>query len=275
MSIKNNLVVLLTIFLVCACKTSPFTGKKTLNFVSNDTLFPTAFQQYDQFLSENNVLTGTPDADMVKRVGEKIAVASERYMTALGYPGYLTDYRWEYNLVQDEAINAWAMPGGKIVVYTGILPITQTETGLAMVMGHELAHALANHGAQRMSAAQVQQYGAGAVALGGAVSGATGEQQNLFNQAFGVGSTVLGTLPFSRSHETQADEIGIIIAAIAGYNPDEAANLWRRMKAASGASSTPQILSTHPSSDSRIANLTEKAPGARAEAAKFGVTTFK
>lgn len=275
MKTKKTFIVLLTIFLVCACKTSPFTGKKTLNFVSNDTLFPTAFQQYDQFLSENNVITGTPDADMVKRVGEKIAVASERYMTALGYPGYLTDYRWEYNLVKDEAINAWAMPGGKIVVYTGILPITESETGLAMVMGHELAHALANHGAQRMSAAQVQQYGAGAVAIGGAVSGATTENQNLFNQAFGVGSTVLGTLPFSRSHETQADEIGIIIAAIAGYNPDEAANLWRRMKAASGGATTPQILSTHPSSDSRIANLTEKASGARTEAAKFGVTTFK
>jgi len=275
MNTKRTLVVVLTIFLVCACKTSPFTGKKTLNFVSNDTLFPTAFQQYDAFLSENNVVTGTVDANMVKRVGEKIAIASEKYMTALGYPGYLTDYRWEYNLVQDDAINAWAMPGGKIVVYTGILPVTQSETGLAMVMGHELAHALADHGAQRMSAAQIQQYGAGAVAVGGVVAGQDAAQQNSLMQAYGVGSQVLGTLPFSRSHETQADEIGIVIAAIAGYNPDEAANLWRRMKAASGGASTPQILSTHPSSDSRIANLTEKAPGAKAEAAKFGVTTFK
>ncbi len=273
MKTKNTFIIILTIFLICACKTSPFTGKKTLNFVSNDTLFPTAFQQYDQFLSENNVITGTPDANMVKRVGEKIAVASERYMTALGYPGYLTDYRWEYNLVQDDAINAWAMPGGKIVVYTGILPITQTETGLAMVMGHELAHALADHGAQRMSAAQIQQIGAVGVAV--AASGKDTASQNTFNQAYGIGSSVLGTLPFSRSHETQADEIGIVIAAIAGYNPDEAANLWRRMKAASGGEAPPQILSTHPSSDSRIANLTEKAPMARAEAAKFGVTTFK
>lgn len=273
MKLKNTFVLVMTIFLVCACKTSPFTGKKTLNFVSNDSLFPTAFQQYDTFLSENNVLTGTVDANMVKRVGERIAVASEKYMTALGYPGYLQDYRWEYNLVQDEAINAWAMPGGKIVVYTGILPVTQSETGLAMVMGHELAHALADHGAQRMSAAQIQQYGAVGVAV--AASGQDAAKQESLMQLYGVGSQVAGMLPFSRSHETQADEIGIVIAAIAGYNPDEAAELWKRMKAASGGASQPQLLSTHPSSDSRIANLTAKAPMARSEAAKFGVTTFK
>ncbi len=271
MNTKNTLIALLTIFLVCACKTSPFTGKKTLNFVSNDQLFPMAFQQYDAFLSENNVITGTPEANMVKRVGERIAVASEKYMTALGYPGYLSEYRWEYNLVKDEAVNAWCMPGGKIVVYTGILPITQTETGLAMVMGHELAHALADHGAQRMSAAQVQQLGA--VGVGVATSGSSRSQQIM--QLYGVGSGVLGMLPFSRSHENQADEIGIVIAAIAGYNPDEAANLWRRMKANSNGQSPPEILSTHPSSDTRIANLEAKAPMAKAEAAKFGVTTFK
>ncbi|TVZ50889.1 M48 family metallopeptidase [Dokdonia sp. Hel_I_53] len=273
MNTKNTLIAILTIFLVCACKTSPFTGKKTLNFVSNDQLFPMAFQQYDAFLSENNVITGTPEANMVKRVGERIAVASEKYMTALGYPGYLSDYRWEYNLVKDEAVNAWCMPGGKIVVYTGILPVTQSETGLAMVMGHELAHALADHGAQRMSAAQVQQLGAVGVAV--ATSGSDPARQQQIMQLYGVGSAVGGMLPFSRSHETQADEIGIVIAAIAGYNPDEAANLWRRMKEKSGGQSPPQILSTHPSSDSRIANLTAKAPMAKAEAAKFGVTTFK
>ncbi len=273
MKLKNTFVLIMTVLLVCACKTSPFTGKKTLNFVSNDQLFPMAFQQYDAFLSENNVITGTADANMVKRVGEKIAVAAERYLTALGEPGYLQDYRWEYNLVKDEAVNAWCMPGGKIVVYTGILPITQSETGLAMVMGHELAHALADHGAQRMSAAQLQQYGGVATAI--AVGGQDQAKQQQIMQLYGIGTQVGGMLPFSRSHETQADEIGIVIAAIAGYNPDEAAELWKRMKAASGGAAPAQILSTHPSSDSRIANLTAKAPMARAEAAKFGVTSFK
>jgi predicted Zn-dependent protease len=275
MKIRNTVLLVLTLFLVSACKTSPFTGKKTLNFVSNDKLFPMAFQQYNTFLSENNVITGTAEADMVKRVGAKIAVAAERYLTALGEPGYLKDYRWEYNLVGDEAVNAWCMPGGKIVVYTGILPITQDETGLAMVMGHELAHALADHGAQRMSAAQVQQIGAVGVAVGTGVAGQSQEQQATWMQLYGLGTQLGGMLPFSRSHENQADEIGVIIAAIAGYDPYEGANLWRRMKANAGGQAPPQILSTHPSSDSRIANLSRMAPIAVKEAAKFGVTSFQ
>ncbi|MBE16573.1 MAG: M48 family metallopeptidase [Dokdonia sp.] len=272
MKFRNTLILTVAILLLSACKTSPFTGKKTLNFVSNDQLFPMAFQQYNEFLSENNVITGTAESQMVKRVGEKIAVAAERYLTALGEPGYLKDYRWEYNLVKDEAVNAWCMPGGKIVVYTGILPITQDETGLAVVMGHELAHALADHGAQRMSAAQVQQLGAVGVAV--AAGGQSQERQAQIMQLYGVGSQVGGMLPFSRSHEKQADEIGIVIAAIAGYDPYEAANLWKRMKAA-GGQAPPELLSTHPSSDSRIANLTRMAPIAVKEAAKFGVTSFK
>lgn len=273
MNTKNTLILLLTLFLVCACKTSPFTGKKTLNFVSNDQLFPMAFQQYDSFLAENNVITGTPEANMVRNVGEKIAVAAERYLTALGEPGYLKDYRWEFNLVKDDAVNAWCMPGGKIVFYTGILPITQSETGLAIVMGHELAHALANHGAQRMSAGQIQQIGALGTAV--AVSGQDPAKQQQIMQLYGVGSQVGGMLPFSRKHETEADKIGLVIAAIAGYNPEEGAELWKRMKAASGGEAPPQIMSTHPSSDSRIANLTALVPFAKSEAAKFGVTSFK
>lgn len=273
MRFKNTFTLALTVLLVCACKTSPFTGKKTLNFISNDNLFPTAFAQYDQFLSQNNVLTGTTDANMVKNVGAKIAVAADRYLTAKGFPGYLQDYKWEYNLVQDDAVNAWAMPGGKIVVYTGILPITQSEKGLAMVMGHELAHALADHGAQRMSGAQLQQIGAVGVAV--AAGGQTQERQAQIMQYYGIGSTLAGTLPFSRKHETEADEIGIVIAAIAGYDPYEASKLWERMKAASGGEAPPEIMSTHPSNDTRIANLREKAPFAVQEAAKFGVTTFQ
>ena len=275
MRFKNTFIMALTILLVCACKTSPFTGKKTFNSVKNKNLFPTAFAQYDQFLNENKVLTGTPDANMVKNVGAKIAVAADRYLTALGHPGYLADYKWEYNLVEDSAVNAWAMPGGKIVVYTGILPITQSEKGLAMVMGHELAHALADHGAQRLTAANAQGTIGQLLAVGSAVGGANSAQSNQIMQYYGVGSTLLGTLPFSRKHETEADEIGVIIAAIAGYDPYEASKLWERMKAASGGEAPPEIMSTHPSNDSRIANLKEKAPFAVEEAAKFGVTTFK
>lgn len=262
----------MTLFLVIACKTSPFTGKQTLNFVSNEQLFPMSFQQYDQFLSEHKVVTGTANAQMVKNVGSKIAKAAERYMTALGYPGYLKDYRWEYNLVNDDQANAFCMPGGKIVVYTGILPITQDEAGLAMVMGHELAHALANHGAQRMSAQQLSQVGG---AVGSAVIGDNQQTQQLFAQAYGLGSQYGVMLPFSRSQESQADEIGTIIAAIAGYDPAAAPELWKRMEANSGGQAPPEFMSTHPSSASRIQALTELVPRAKEEAAKFGVTQFK
>ncbi|RXG23813.1 M48 family metallopeptidase [Leeuwenhoekiella aequorea] len=270
MKSRSILLALVTVLLVVSCKTSPFTGKQTLNRYDNSTLFPMAFQQYDAFLKENKVVSNTSEAQMVQRVGSNIAKAAERYMTALGYPNYLDDYRWEYNLVQDEAINAFCMPGGKIVVYTGILPVAQDEAGLAMILGHELAHALANHGGQRMTAGEAQSVvgAVGGLALGDSKSG------QLFNQYYGTASNIVGILPFSRSHESEADEIGTIIAAIAGYDPYEAPKLWERMKA-QGSSGTPEILSTHPSPDTRIQALTTIAPRAAAEAKKFGVTSFK
>ncbi len=268
---KKVLLFALVFFGVFACKTNPFTGKKMLNFYGNQSLFPMAFAQYDEFLNENKVVKNTSEAQMIQRVGQRIATAAERWLDANGYPGYLKDYRWEYNLVQDETVNAWCMPGGKIVFYTGILPITQTETGIAVVMGHEVAHALADHGAQRMSAGMIQQLGA----VAGNIAIQDPEARNTFNMAYGIGSTVGVMLPFSRSHETEADRIGLQIMAIAGYNPDEAAELWKRMKARSGGQGPPQFLSTHPSNETRIAHLTQWAPAAKAEAAKFGVTNFK
>ncbi|CAH8294266.1 peptidase M48-like protein [Mariniflexile fucanivorans] len=271
MKLKNAFIILGILGLIVSCATNPFTGKKTMALVPNSQLFPTAFAQYDQFLSENKVVTGTADAAMVTKIGQKIAVAAERWLTANGHVGYLNDYKWEYKLVNDETVNAWCMPGGKIVVYTGILPITKNEAGLAAVMGHEVAHALANHGQQRMSAAYVQQ----GVAIAGNVAIKDEQSRNAFNQYYGIGSQVGVMLPFSRSHETEADKIGLYLMAIAGYNPEEAAELWKRMSAASGPSSTPEMLSTHPSNDSRIANLTALAPKAKEEAAKFGVTSFK
>ncbi len=267
----RKIVLVMVIFIgVTACKTNPFTGKKVLNFYPNSQIFPMAFAQYDQFLGENNVVKGTAEAQMITKVGQRISSAAERWLTANGYPGYLQDYKWEYNLVNDKTVNAWCMPGGKIVFYTGILPITQSETGVAVVMGHEVAHALADHGAQRMSAGTIQQIGA----VAGNVAIKDPKTRNMFNQAYGVGSTVGLMLPFSRGHETEADRIGLQIMAIAGYNPDEAAELWKRMKANAGGNAPPEFLSTHPSNDTRINNLTNWAPLAREEAKKFGVTTF-
>ncbi len=267
---KKTGFLLLLLLTAAGCKTNPFTGKSTLNFYPNSQVFPMAFAQYDQFLEENKVVEGTADVRTIEKVGQRIATAAERWLTANGYPGYLKDYRWEYHLVQDETVNAWCMPGGKIVFYTGILPICQGETGIAVVMGHEVAHALADHGAQRMSAGTLQQIGA----VAGNIAIQDPETRNAFNQAYGLGSTVGVMLPFSRSHETEADRIGLQIMAIAGYNPDEAAELWKRMNAHSNGA-PPEFLSTHPSNETRISNLTQWAPAAKAEAQKFGVTSFQ
>ncbi|MBT0608770.1 M48 family metallopeptidase [Aequorivita echinoideorum] len=253
-----------------ACNTNPFTGKQTLALVPNSQILPMAFQQYEQFLSENKVVTGTSNANMVKSVGQKIAAASERYLNANGYSGYLTDYRWEYNLVDSPEVNAWCMPGGKIVIYTGILPITKDEAGLAAVMGHEVAHALANHGQQRMSATTLQEIGA----AGLNVATASSQYGQIFNQAYGVGTNIGVMLPFSRSNETEADKIGLTLMAIAGYDPMAAAELWKRMQAQEQGAPA-EFLSTHPSSGTRIQNIQAWAPEAKAEAAKFGVTSFK
>lgn len=273
---KNKFVILLSfIFLILSgCSQNPFTGKKTLALVPNAQILPMAFQQYDQFLQENQVVENTSESRMVKTVGQKIATAAQRWLNANGYQGYLEGYQWEYNLVKDDQVNAWCMPGGKIVVYTGILPITKSEAGLAVVMGHEVAHALANHGQQRMSASQLQQLGAVATAVGSQAAGVSEENAALLNQAYGIGTQVGLMLPYSRSHETEADKIGLTLMAVAGYNPHEAADLWRRMKA-QGGQAPPEILSTHPSNDTRINNLEVWADEAMAEAKKFGVTTFK
>lgn len=258
--------------LVVACATNPFTGKKTLALVPNSEIFPVAFQQYDQILSESKVETGTSEAQMVKNVGQDIAQAAERYLNAHGYKDYLKNYRWEYKLIRSEEANAWCLPGGKIAVYTGILPITQNKAGLAAVLGHEVAHALANHGQQRMSAAQLQQLGmvAGSVA----VSDSSPETQQIFATAYGLGSNLGVMLPFSRSNETEADKIGMTLMAMAGYDPQEAVDLWYRMKANGGAQ-PPEFLSTHPSYNTRINNLQSWVDDAKATARKFGVTSFK
>jgi predicted Zn-dependent protease len=266
---KYVLVGMITLGIVYSCATNPITGKKTLNFVPNNQLFPTAFQQYDTFLKENKVISGTADAKKVEAIGFRIKAAAEKYLNYLGQGQYLVDYRWEYKLVDNKEVNAWCMPGGKIVVYSGILPITKDDAGLATVMGHEVSHALADHGAQRMSASQLQQLGAVGVAV--ATGGKSEKTQQVWSQVYGLGSQGLGILPFSRAHETEADKIGLVLMTIAGYNPETSIAFWQRMSAQSNGQAPPEFMSTHPSDATRIANLQAYIPEAKAIAAKVGV----
>jgi len=267
---KHSILVgICTLGLVFSCATNPLTGKKTLNFVSNSELFPSSFAEYGTFLKENKVIVGTADARKVESVGTKIKLAAEKYLNSLGQQEYLNGYQWEYKLINDKQINAWCMPGGKIVVYSGILPVTKDDAGLATVMGHEVSHALANHGAQRMSAAQLQ--GLGAVGVAVATGGKSEETQQTWQQIYGVGSQVGVMLPYGRNHETEADKIGLVLMAIAGYNPEEAISFWGRMAASSNGQAPPEFLSSHPSDATRIANLKAMVPEAKAIAAKFGM----
>ncbi len=270
MNFKFKFIAFAILVLVVSCAKNPFTGKSTMALVPNSQIFPTAFQQYSQFLSENKVISGTTDAKRIETIGTKIKTASERWLTANGHAGYLEGYAWEYKLVDSKEVNAWCMPGGKIVFYTGILPICKDDAGIAAVMGHEVAHALANHGQQRMSAGLLQQLGALGTQV--AIGDKDPKTQALIMQAYGIGTQVGGMLPFSRAHESEADMIGLTLMAIAGYDPINAVKLWERMSANSGGQAPPQILSTHPSNETRIKELTALVPQAKAEAAKFGVT---
>jgi predicted Zn-dependent protease len=261
---KLLLLILLCTVLFVTCVSNPLTGKYTMALVGNKDLFASSFQQYNKFISENKVITGTEDAIMVERIGGDIRKAAEKWLASEGKSSYLRDYKWEYHLVDSKEINAWCMPGGKIVVYSGILPITKTEDGLATVMGHEVAHALLNHGQQRVSANILQQIGAVSVAI--ALSGKSEKSQALLLTAYGVGSTLFGTLPFSRKHESEADHYGLILMTIAGYNPEESVPFWQRMSARGG---TPEFLSTHPSNTTRIKDLRKSIPEAKKKAAKL------
>ena len=268
---KKLILAVSMVLLLSGCKTNPFSGKSTMAFVSDESLFPSSFQQYGEFIKENKVIKGTKDAKRIEDIGNKIRIAAEKWLTANGYPKYLDEYRWEYNLVDGKEVNAWCMPGGKIVFYTGILPICQTDAGIATVMGHEISHALANHGQQRMSAAMLQQ--AAAAGLDVATAGSKASTKQALGMAFGLGSQYGVMLPFSRSNESEADKIGLTLMAIAGYNPDEAVAFWSRMAANSGdGGGGSSFMSTHPSNQQRIEDIKKLIPAAKAEAAKFGVS---
>lgn len=259
---RRILILSILFLLQLSCARNPITGRKQWQFFKESDIQSMALQQYRQFLTQNKVVgvAVNKDAEMVKRVGERISAAVTKFYTEKGLGKELDGYNWEYNLVDSKEVNAWCMPGGKIVVYTGLLPISQNEAALAAVMGHEVAHALAKHGNERMSQATAQQLGG--VALELAVANKSPEAQLLFMGAYGIGTTVGGTLPFSRKHELEADKLGLIYAALAGYNPQEAIPLWERMAKAGGGKKPPEMLSTHPAEETRIAKLRELMPEA-------------
>ncbi|MFL5740135.1 MAG: M48 family metallopeptidase [Flavisolibacter sp.] len=247
--------------LLVACSKNSITGRNQLKLVPESELQSMATQQYQQFLSQNKVVSPSADrdAEMVRRVGQRLASAVTQYFASKGLKNQLQGYQWEYNLVENKEANAWCMPGGKIVVYSGLLPYTQNEAALAIVLGHEITHAVLQHGNERMSQGLLQELGGAALSV--ALSQKPAETQGLFMQAYGVGSTVFGTLPFSRKDESEADHYGLIWAALAGYNPQEAIPFWTRM-AQSGGQKPPEILSDHPSDERRIQQIKDWMPEA-------------
>lgn len=240
------------------------TGRKQLRLVNDSELRLMATSAYNTFLSDNKVLSpgSNRDAATVKRVGERIAAAIGNYYNSMGKPEILEGYVWEFNTVASEEINAWCMPGGKVVVYSGLFSVTQNETALAIVMGHEIAHAIVKHGNERMSQALLQQMGG--IALDIALAQKPQETRELFMLSYGIGSQVGAMLPWSRQQETEADQYGLIFSAMAGYDPREATAFWQRMSSAGGGS-PPEFLSTHPSDETRLKKLQKFIP----EAMKF------
>ena len=261
---KQNLITLtitiLTFIVLQSCSTVPLTGRSQLNMIPSSEMLSMSFQQYDQFLKENKLSTNQTEVNLVKNTGVKIQHAVERYMKENNLSDRLNGYKWEFNLVKDDQVNAWCMPGGKVVVYTGILPVTKDEAGLAVVMGHEIAHAIAEHGNERMSQQLLQQVGA--VGLMVAMKEEPAQTQALWLSVYGVGTTVGIMLPYSRTQESEADHLGLIFMAMAGYDPHAAPEFWKRMAASKQGGQPPEFLSTHPSDQTRINDITSWIPEA-------------
>jgi predicted Zn-dependent protease len=251
---------MLTVVFLAACSTVPLTGRQQLDLVPSDQIMAMSAQQYDQVLDEHTVIRGTDDARMVDRVGNRIRSAVERYLASQNQSRLLQGYNWEFNLIEDKSANAWAMPGGKVAVYTGILPITQDENGLATVLGHEVAHAVARHGNERMSQGLLTQLGGAALSV--ALSQNPSQTDSLFMAAYGIGSQVGVLLPFSRLQESEADHLGLIFMAMAGYDPRGALDFWGRMAAQSKGGAPPEFLSTHPANENRLSQIRKNLPEA-------------
>ncbi len=257
---KNKLIYCIILLSIMGCQKVPVTGRKQMNLLPESELIGLSLTSYSDFLSKNQkVADNDKRTQMVKNLGAKISAAVTNYMAQQGLSSRLEGYKWEFNLVNENTVNAWCMSGGKVVVYTGLLDVTQTEAALACVMGHEIAHAVARHGNERMSQGLLVQ--AGGIGLQLALSQQPALTQNLFLQSYGIGST-LGTLKYSRVHESEADKMGLIFMAMAGYNPQESIAFWERMAKASGGNKPPEILSTHPSDETRIKDLQAFLPEA-------------
>lgn len=249
----RSILISIALVVVYACATVPVTGRRQVSLISSGEINQMSAEQYQQVLRESKLSTNQEQVAMVKRVGSNIKNAVEQYMASKGASSELAGFNWEFNLIQDDqTVNAWCMPGGKVAFYTAIMPICKDEAGVAVVMGHEVAHAIANHGRERMSQGLIAQFGLGT--LSAAMGQNPTATQNIFMQAVGVGTNV-GMLKFSRSHESEADHIGLIFMSMAGYDPNEAPKFWERMSELSGGQAPPEFLSTHPSHDTRIKDL--------------------
>jgi predicted Zn-dependent protease len=255
---KNHFLILLLITTV-ACSVVPFSNRKRINIVPDEMMLNMSFTNYNDFLSQNPPLPLTnSNVKMVKDVGNKLSAAVVSFMNQKGMGSEIKGFNWDFNLVNNKEVNAWCMPGGKVVIYTGLLPISKDADGLAVVMGHEIAHAVAKHGSERMSQQLLIQLGG--MSLSAALENKPEATKNIFLTVFGVGST-LGTLAYSREHEYEADKLGLFFMAMAGYDPNKAVSFWERMSQM-GGSSVPEFLSTHPSDTKRIAEMRKNLPEA-------------
>lgn len=244
-----------------ACQKNAITGRRSVDLMPESEMINMSLTEYKKFLDSNKTLQAT-DARvvMVRNVGTRIQHAVEKYYADKGLSKQLEGFQWEFNVVDENVVNAWCMPGGKVVVYTGLLPVTKDEASLAVVMGHEIAHAIARHGNERMSQGMMAQFGS--AVLSTALQTKSAATQALFGQAFGL-TTNLGMLKYSRTHETEADKMGLVFAAMGGYDPEVAIAFWERMAASGGGQKPPEILSTHPSDETRIAALKAYMPEAK------------
>lgn len=259
----NHLLLVLVVCILASCGATnvvPVTGRKQRINVNSSEILSLSKSEYDKYLASSKLSTNSTNTAMVKRVGQKLANAVETFLRNNGYEQEVANYNWEFNLVQGNEVNAFCMPGGKIVVYEGLLPVTQNETALAIVLGHEIAHAVANHSAEQMTKQQDQQLLGNIIGAAASAVGVGTNAQSTISSLYGLGSQ-MATLKYSRNHENEADHIGLIFAAMAGYNPQEALTFWQRM-AQSSQGNTPEFLSTHPSDATRIANIQKLLPEA-------------
>jgi predicted Zn-dependent protease len=248
------------LLIILSCATVPVTGRSSLHILPDSEVMTMSFQQYSEVLKKSKLSNDTEKVQMVRRVGTKIARASEEFMRDAGMESEIKNFQWEFNLIQDDkTVNAWCMPGGKVGVYTGILPVTRDETGLAVVMGHEVGHAIAKHGNERMSQGLLAQLGAAGLSV--ALSTQPGPTSDIFMAAYGLGTNVGILLPYSRIHESEADRIGLSLMARAGYDPRAAVPFWQRMSE-KGGSKPPEFLSTHPAPETRIKQIEALIPEA-------------